>query len=164
MRGPEALWSVGLLGAVLFALMIFRRYRSRTQSFADGQTFKTRLPLWVQGVERVLWWALLLLFAGGVYKGFLTLHGVFTPGRSVQGVSAVFSVVGTGAVALPIAMLAANMISWLVPPIRAANARAMDGLSVTFADVNKGLFLFGCASVPLGLLALFAATFEPWSK
>jgi hypothetical protein len=153
-----------MLGLLLLALGVFRRLRRRTQSYSEGRTFKARLPPWVQTVEKVVWIAMLLLIGGVVLRSFWAAHGVVMPGHPVKGASAVFSVMGAGLIAVPLAMLGANAVSWLLPPVRAANLRAMDGLHVSFGDLNRGLVLFGCVSVPVGIIELVAAIFEPWAR
>ncbi len=42
--------------------------------------------------------------------------------------------------------------------------RAMDRLTVSFGVLNGGLILFGCVSVPVGVIELIIATFEPWAR
>jgi len=164
MTGRESLWSLGMLGLLLLALWIFRRLRRRTQGYSARQTFKARLPQWIQGVEKAVWVAMLLLIGGVVLRSFWTAHGVVMPGHPVKGASAVFSVMGAGLIALPLAMLGANAVSWFLPPVRAANLRAMDGLNVSFGALNGGLILFGCVSIPVGVIELVVATFEPWAR
>ena len=164
MTALESLWSLGMLGALLLALWIFRRLRRRTRDYSQGQAFKGKLPTWVRKLEQSMWMTLLLLLGGASLTVFSAAHRALTPGRPVEGACAVFSVVGVGLIALPLAMLGANVVSWLLPPVRAANLRAMEGLSVSFGALNRGLILFACVSVPLGVLDLVAATLEPWAR
>jgi hypothetical protein len=163
MTPRESLWSLGMLGVLLFANWVFRRRRRRTENYSEVQTFKARLPQWVQTVEKAAWVTLLLLVGGAVFRGFWTSHSIVRPSHPLNGASAVFSVIGTGLIVLPIAMLGANGISFLLPPVRAANLRAMEGLRLSWRDMNRALIHFGCVSVPVGGVLLLAAVFEPWA-
>ena len=106
---------------------------------------------------------MLVAIGGAAFSGFLAVHNALMWRQPVRGASAVFSVTGVCLMALPLAMLAANGISWILPPVRAANLRAMDGLRVSFGDINRGLILFGCVSVPVGVVDIVIAIFEPWA-
>ena len=111
-----------------------------------------------------VWVAGLLLIGGAVLRGFWSAHSVVMPGHPDKGATVVFSLAGAALIALPLSMLAANCVSWILPPVRAANLRAMDGLNVSFGDLNRGLILFACVSVPVGVADLVVAVFEPWAR
>ncbi len=164
MTGVEAIWSLGMLGGLLLGLVIFMRIRRRTADFAEVQTYRARLPVWVSLTERVFWWALILGFGAGAFRVFLAVHAITRPGRQVEGADAAFALMGVGLFVLPMAMLCANGISWLIPPMRSANIQAMAGLNQSYAKANRGLFLIGAVMWPIGLIDLTIAAMEPWTR
>jgi hypothetical protein len=164
MIDTEAVWALAMPGLLVLGLVVFMRIRRRTRDYAETRAFKGRLPPWVALVEQVNWLGLTLLLGAVVLRAFFLVHGTARPEPRVEGADAVYAVIGAGLIALPIAMLCANGISWITPPLRRANERAMSGLSVSFAQANRGLLLFGAISVPLGLIDLVIATIEPWAR
>ncbi len=164
MTGAESIWVFGMLGLCLAGFTVFRRLRRRTGDYADVRAYKARLPTWVSLTERVLWWAFLIGLGTAFFRMFLAIHASTRPGCEVEGADAVFAVVGVGLLALPMAMLCANGISWLVPPMRLANLQAMGGLNQSFAKFNRGLLLAGAVMWPIGLTDLAIAAIEPWMR
>ncbi len=164
MTGVEAIWSFGMLGGLLLGLVIFVRIRRRTADFAEVQIYKARLPAWVSLTERVFRWALILAFGAAAFRAFLAVHAITRPGRQLEGADAVFAVMGVGLLVLPMAMICANGISWLNPPMRSANIQSMAGLNQSFAKANRGLFLAGAVMWPIGLIDLAIAAIEPWTR
>lgn len=164
MTNAEAIWSFAMLGMLLLGLMIFMRIPRKTRDFAENRTFKGRLPAWVAVIERVNWYGLTLLFGAAAFRAFEVVHEAARPGHRIEGADAVYSIAGVALIALPIAMICANAISWIVPPLRKANTDAMDGLHVSFAKFNQGLLLVGAVSIPLGLIDLAIAATEPWTR
>ena len=164
MSGVEAIWTFGMLGVLMLGLMIFMRLRRRTDDFAEVQIYKARLPGWVSLTERAFWWALLFGLGTGSFRAFSAVHAITRPGRQVEGADAAFAVVGAGLFVLPAAMLGANAISWLIPPMRSANLHAMAGSNQSFAKANRGLLLAGAVMWPIGLIDLAIAVTEPWAR
>ena len=164
MTNAEAVWSLAMLGILLVGAVIFIRVRRRMQDFTEGRTFKVRLPLWVAIVERFNWYALTLVFGAAAFRAFSVAHEVARPRHRIEGADAVYAVTGVALIALPIAMICANGISWIVPPLRRANRNAMSGLEVSFAKLTRGLLLFGAVSIPLGLIDLAISATEPWAR
>ena len=164
MTNAEAIWSFAMLGTLLLGGVVFMRLRRRTRDFQEGRSFKGRLPAWVMMIERVNWYALTLLFGLVAFRAFLIAHETARPGHRIEGADAIYAVIGIALIILPIAMISANLISWVVPPLRRANLEAMSGLHVSFAQFNRGLLLFGAVSIPLGLIDLAIAALEPWAS
>ncbi len=152
------------MGFLLVGLLAFRRMRRKTSDFAESQTFTGRLPAWVATTESIVWLSLTFLIGGAISWLFAVAHTHLKPNHVVAGTAAIFVVLGTAMIALPIAMLGSNWISWIIPPLKAANLQAMSGLQVSFSTANKGLFKFGIVSVPLGLIALAISVTEPWAR
>ena len=159
----EGVWMFATLGALLGALLIFRRFRRRTASFAAARAAKSRLPSWVAAIEQLTWLALTILIGAGVFGAFLSVERATGVAGHLVGAAAVFAILGVGLIALPLAMLVANGISWLVPPLRAANLRAMAGTQISFRSANRGLLMAAFVTLPLGLVFLSVAALQPWS-
>lgn len=165
MSASEIVWSFGLLGALLLALASFKRARRRTSDFRESAAFKERLPNWVKQFEAIAFCAFVCAGMIGVAWLFYRVAGVVHAGRrATTGAAGLYFAVGAGLISLPVSALAANLLSWLLPPVRAANAKAMAGSRVTFLSMNGGLLYFGTVSVPLGLVILFLAASAPWSR
>jgi hypothetical protein len=114
-------------------------------------------------IERVNWYALTLLFGVVVFRAFFFAHETARPGHRIEGADAIYAVIGIALITLPIAMITANLVSWVVPPLRRANLEAMSGLPVSLRKFNRGLLLFGAVTIPLGLMDLAIAALEPWA-
>jgi hypothetical protein len=82
--------------------------------------------------------------------------------HTLKGAPAFFFVIGMMMIVTPLMFLAANVVSWLIPPLRAANLKAMTGLQVSFWTMNRGLLLFGAVTIPLGLA--FMALAALWRR
>jgi hypothetical protein len=155
----EALWAFGLLAILLLSLVVFQRVRGRTRDFEETMTFKERLPGWVRAFESITLCSLIVAATVGAMWG--TFQLVPDMKRAV-GVVAIYGVMGSLLVSVPVACLAANLVSWLIPPVRTANSRAMLGLRISFLSVNRGLLWFGGVSIPLGVALIAIAAIAPW--
>jgi len=163
MSARQALWAMGLLVVLFGGLAIFRRVRGRTDDYRQTAVYKQRLPMWLGQFERAALGLLLAATIMIVLKADLGLRARFaTGGGATTGVAAIYFVLGLFMIALPVAMLGANLLSWLFPPARRANLKAMEGLSVSFWTLNRGLLLFSAATVPFGTLLLALSEVEPW--
>ena len=162
MTNAEIAWQFGTLGLLLGGLLIFKRFRRRTRDFAEAQAVKGRLPAWVGLVERINWFALTILIGAGLFQIFAAIHGGASRSHRIEGSVAGLVVIGVGLIAVPFAMVISNWISWIVPPLRAANLRAMTGPQVSFGRANLGLVQFASVSIPVGLVLLWMAVAEPW--
>jgi hypothetical protein len=86
------------------------------------------------------------------------MHGPLTDA------AAVYVIIGFGFVTLPMAMLSANAVSWLMPFLRNANQEAFRGTHVSFKSANAGLIKLASVSVPFGMVALLVAAIKPWTS
>ena len=159
----EALWAMGLLVIAFLVLTAFRRLRRRTDDYRQSAVFKKRLPFWLGQFEMISFGLLMAAVVLIVAKAVFSLRARFgVAGGATTGAAAIYLVLGLMLIAVPVAMLAANGVSWLFPPARRANLKAMEGLSVSFWTLNRGLMLFAAATVPFGALLLVVSALEPW--
>ncbi len=163
MSGREIVWALGLLGVLLAALTRFRRLRRPTVDYQQSAVVQARLPKWVKLFES----SMICAFVVASMIGATLLVCRFSPGllrepNGVTGASAIYFFVGTTSIAIPLSFLCANVVGWLIPPVREANLAAMDGTSVSYWSANRGLLLYSAVSMPLGLLLTFIAVLSPW--
>ena len=164
MSFAENVWSFGLLGRLLLALLLFRRLRRQTAGYHESRAVKGRLPTWVRAVEGLALFALVLAVGGLVFLAFSLFRRGGGAGHQIAGATAIYSTVGAVLIAVPLGALSANLVSWLLPPLRRANEAAMSSSQVSFASANRGLLQFGAASVPAGLIAIAVAAVAPWAR
>jgi hypothetical protein len=158
----EIIWSLGLLGALFAVLTAFKRIRRRTVDFRETAEFKERLPAWVKQFEAI---ALCVLFGGGsVGVAWLFYRVIGVGPRATVGAGGLYFAVGACLISIPMSALAANLLSWMLPPVRAANQKAMAGSRISFWSMNRGLLGFGAISVPLGMVILALAAWTPWIR
>ncbi len=156
---------IGLPAILLVALQIFKRRRRGTADFRASAEFKAKLPSWVKQFETLTFAAFRVGFVFGV--AWLFFQVVAPPEAAAharQGAGGVYFAMGTMLIAIPLAMLCANLLSWLVPAVKTANIRAMRGLPVSFWGANRGLLQFGAASIPTGFALLVLAALAPWGR
>src|SRR5579864_5409617 len=128
-------WLILPLAAPLAALLLFMRKRQRTVDYAEVQAFKAALPWWVGTIERfvALGWG--CLFSVGAWKIYVLVSGGPPPPGPIASPGPVYVVLGIGAIILPLALLCANVVSWIVPPLRNANERAFRGKGLSFKTI-----------------------------
>ena len=148
---------------VLPALLLFMRKRQRTIDYAEGQAFKAALPWWVGIIERFVALAWATLFAVGAWKIYVLVTGASPPSGPIASPGPIYVVFGTGAIILPLALLSANAVSWIVPPLRNANQLAFRGKGLSFKRINRGLIKAALVSAVVGLALIGVATIKPWS-
>ena len=153
-----------MLGMLIGALFAFRRFRAGTTDYSETLKFKEQLPSWVSPFESLVWITILLGMGAGMFATYIGLRRDMGLAREFTGATALYAVVGTMLVALPIAGLCANGVSWAIPPVRRANLKAMSGVEISLGSVNKGLLLFSAVSAPIGLVELGLALLEPWAR
>ena len=144
-------------------LRAYLRYRRRTKSGREWQTFKAQMPAWLALTERaiqvVFWLALMAAWSAGFLHWHMVLNGGGR-GNSSQGIIIFSGLFGTMAPS----MILMNLVSWLVPPMRRANFAAMEGLgTANFAAANAGLLKFAAIMTPPCLAAAIVAVFQPWT-
>jgi len=149
--------------AALAALLLFMRKRQRTVDYAEGQAFKAALPWWVGTIERLVALASGCLFAVGAWKICILVAGAPPSTGPINSPGPIYVILGIGAIILPLALLCANGVSWIVPPLRNANQRAFRGKGLSFKTINRGLIKFASISALAGLALIGVAAIQPWS-
>jgi hypothetical protein len=162
MSVTEALWVFAPLVSAVVALLLFARKRRRTADYAKGRAFKAALPWWVGTIERLVALACASVFAVGAWKVCVVLAGPPSP-DPITSPGPFYVIVGIGAIILPLALLCANVVSWIVPPLRSANERAFRGNGASFRSLNQGLIKGALASASAGLILIGVAAIKPWS-
>jgi len=163
MSRGEILWIVAPWGVLLVLLLVVTQYRQKTEDYADGQAFKAALPWWVGFVEQIVALAWGFAWAVSIWKLYSLLLGR-SPAGSSSVAEEVFVVLGIGLIIVPLALLCANAVSWVVPPLRHANQRAFRGTHVSFGSLNMGLIKGALVSLPVGIAALVVAAIQPWAN
>lgn len=157
-------WLLAILGLLWTGLLIFRRFRRRTEGYAEVRAFKERLPGWAAGLEQLIWICLTIVIAVGLSRIVSVVQRAANVGHPITGGAAAgLYLVGISLIAAPLAMLGSNWISQIVPPLRVANQRAMSGSGYSYRRANLGLLKFATASIPIGLLVMGAALAQPWA-
>jgi hypothetical protein len=155
-----SLVSIALM-AILVPLVLSKLPYFRRPDVAARRAARAQLPGWVSLVELFFFGAsevvLIVLF-------FLTenyAHRVLHQGRNILGsiqpdssadlIFWLIQVLGPVIMALPLSMLLANLISWLIPPIRNIenNLIAEGAPGYTWHDLNFGLIKFSLVSSPI---------------
>jgi len=159
----EAVWALALPVVLFLGLLAFRRVRRRTDDYRQSATFKERVPNWLKQFEAITFCVSTALFVVLVVRSFFILRARFVGSTDeIDGADGVYLALGSILIAVPIAMLFTNFLSWLFPPSRKANLGAMQGLAISFWSTNRGLLWFGAASLPLGTVLLGVAAAAPW--
>ena len=158
----EVFWIFLPLVAAIVALYLFARKRQKTVDYAEGQAFKAALPSWVGTIERLVALAWGSLFAVCAWKICVSLGGRPPPGP-ISSPGPIYIILGIGAIILPLAFLCANVVSWIVPPLRNANQRAFRGKGLSFKTMNQGLIRFASVSALAGFVLIGIAATKPWS-
>jgi hypothetical protein len=164
MSFAESVWSFGFLGLLLATALLFRRFRRRTADYHESRVAKGRLPSWVRVVERLVMYAAILGLGALVLVVFGNESRAEGGAHHLGGAAAIYIALGALLIAIPLGALLANLVSWLLPPLRRANEAAMSGTQVSFLSANRGLVLFGAVSVPIGLVAVVVAAIAPWAR
>lgn len=158
-----AMWLALPFIAAIAALLLFMRRRQKTVDYAEGQAFKAALPWWVGSIERFVALAWLWLFAVGAWKICILVTGAPPPPGPLNSPGPVYVILGIGAIILPLALLCANVVSWIIPPLRNANQRAFRGKGLSFKTLNQGLLKFAFLSALAGAALIGVAAMRPWS-
>lgn len=140
-----------VLTIILVPLVVGRIPYLRRPDVVGRRVAKAQLPGWVTLVELLIFaaseGALVIFFFIIESYAYRTLHhgrsmpGSIQPSLSVDLVFFLIEVSAPVIMALPLGMLLANVISWLIPPIRNAEYKIMaEGVpGYNWRDLNLGL-------------------------
>lgn len=149
------------LTTILVPLVLTRLPYFRRPDVAARRVAKAQLPGWVQLVELFFFGASEVILISLFFCIEVYAHRVLHQGRNILGsiqsdLSAdtifwLIQILGPVIMALPLGMLLANLISWLIPPIRNAENKVMaEGVpGYTWHDGNFGLIKFSLVSSPI---------------
>jgi hypothetical protein len=157
------MWIVLPWSAVVLALLLFARKRQKTLEYSEEQAFKAELPWWVGTIERLVAIAWEYVLAVSTWRIYSLILGHSPAAVSSTTADKVFVVLGIGLIIIPLALLCANAVSWIVPPLRHTNEQAFRSKNVSFRSLNIGLMKGALVSVGAGILFLSVAAFQPWS-
>lgn len=157
-----ALVATSLLTGVL--LRAYLRYRRRTVSGREWQSFKAQMPAWLGATERVIQLVFFLAIFAGWSVLFLRLHMLLHHARESGPAFGMIFFPGLFGAIAP-AMLLGNVVSWLVPPMRRANLAAMEGLgTASFGAAQGGLLKMAAFIEPVCLAVTLLGVWEPWAR
>jgi hypothetical protein len=161
----EAFWIFLVLAMWGIGFLLLRHYRRKTAGYANHQVFKAALPSWVRQLEfyclAIALAAYVLLGIAGVDYLYQGLH----PHNRIAGLAAVLTILAVFIPALVLAMLTSNLVSWMIPPARTANLKAMSSVgSISFTSLNRGLLTFGLILAPICVIQALVGLFEPWTR
>jgi len=164
---PEIVWGLLVALAWLGAAFAFRRLRRRTRGYAEGRVLKARLPSWVKTVESVILFGLWIPAAIGLQLALMAFHAQLHPNIGAHdddGLAIILVILGAFLSTIVPSMLIANLVSWLVPPLRKANVAAMSALPTTgFARWNRELLMLGAIVTPLAGAQAILGAVAPWA-
>jgi hypothetical protein len=157
----------GLIGAMIVRVYL-RRLRKRSTNARQRADFKTRLPGWVKLFELFFWVACFVAISYAFISGVFVLHHLlhlnFSPDRPSKIASFLLTLPCLFAALVP-ALMAANLISWSIPPVRRANELAMRDLpAASYGRSMKDLARVGAVLVPISAIAILVGVFDPWMK
>jgi len=164
MSFADTVWIVAPLIPVLAGLLFFMKKRQKTVDYAEGQAFKVALPWWVSTIERLVVAALLTLFAVIASKIYFSVSADSPSPAPISSPGPVYVILGGVAIILPLTLLCANVVSWIVPPLRSANQRAFRSNGLSFKTMNVGLIRAALVSGLFGLALIGIAAIKPWSS
>jgi hypothetical protein len=149
-----------------FVLVRYLQYRRRTVAGREWQEYKARLPGWVKQVEMLVQAVLWLLIALLLVSALLGIHSTLRPDtHGTKGLWFGLILFPSLFAAIVPAMLLANFISWLIPPLKAANLAAFDGFQATsFQSANVGLLKLGAILSPICVVIGLLGAYEPWMR
>ena len=156
-----------VLSAILIPWVIRRVPHLKRPDVAARRAVRAKLPKWVSLTELVFVVASeigLILWFFEIEQHF---HQVFHPESEFIGqLPATFSLIwvfrvieifAPMAAAVPLGLILANVVSWLIPPIRQAENKIMaEGVAgYNWTDANMGLVRLAAIVVPVSVIAAF---------
>jgi hypothetical protein len=157
---------IAVVGLWFTAMLIFKRARKNSRSRHEAVEFKVALPGWVKIFElftNAVFLASISYFSFRVFFGIYKLgHQGYLPGGPLS-LAEFLTVFSSLLAAIAPSMLAANLVSWIIPQVRQANQIAMNGFpSVSFWKVNRELIFAVLVIDSVCILQAVIAAWEPW--
>lgn len=161
---------IALVITILVVRWVMRRYLSWRKNSSPAANeralFKQRLPEWVKSVEMLIFIILLLPVFFGLFFASLSIHHFFHPlvefGHPSDAATGLF-LLPEIVLAGPLAMVLANLISWLIPSMRKANEHAMQDLpAASYRQMTRGLLIVLAWIAPFALVLLSLGVIDPW--
>ena len=148
------------------AVKISERVRHYPGGFHERQAARDRLPSWAKTAQLLILfvcWPVLGLAWFAAFKAlydFLHPHlDAFRMIPSCAGIIAFSALFGT----IPLALLAVNLVLWLVPPLRRANESAAQNVpGMTFRTANEDLLSVAQFLTPASAVAGLVGAWGPW--
>jgi len=163
-KGFEGLAELAVPIFWLGLALVFRRLRRNTVGKAERDQFRSRLPPWVTGLELLNVVVILAGLSLAAFSVLFRLHATFHGSTPATGLTIMLIGVACAIGLMPPAMILANLLSWVIPPLRMANELANAGLPTTsFTGANKGLLVASAILAPLCILQAALGVVEPWA-
>jgi hypothetical protein len=164
-KGFESLAELAVPIFWLGLALVARRLRRNTVGKQERDRFRARAPSWLTSLEMINVIAILLVLSLGAFSALLRLHATLHGPSPATGLVIVLVGLACFIGGMPPAMILANLVSWMIPPLRAANEAANAGLpTASFAGANKGLLVASAIVLPLCLLQAALGVIEPWAR
>jgi hypothetical protein len=146
--------------------LISKRVRNWPNGFKERQAARDRLPGWAKFAQTVIWIPCWLGIAAAWAAIFLGLHHLLHPQHAETDSTAsgiiMFSALISG---IPLGMMLANAVLWIVPPLRRVNVIAAgDTPGANFKDATQDLFSVALLLVPAAAIAGIVAVWAPWTR
>jgi hypothetical protein len=136
------------------------------RNFAARQTARDALPRWVKiatlltNIPSFLGTTFVLFAA--ILSAHAAVHASPTVG-SVRGPAMGATLVSAFLLGIPLGLMLANVVTWLIPPLRRAHERGFaDAPGASFSDAMRQLRQFALAVAPIALAAATLAIWDPW--
>jgi hypothetical protein len=144
--------------------LISKRVRKWPSGFKERQAARDRLPGWAKLAQTVIWIPCWLGIAEAWAVLFLRLHHLLHS-QSGKMDSTATGIIAFSALisAIPLGMMLANAVLWIVPPLRRVNEIAA-GVTpgATFKDATEDLMSVALFLVPAAAIASLIAVWAPW--
>jgi len=140
--------------------------RKRSSAARERATYKQRLPNWIKLWDFITFVILLALLIFALISLSFAAHRLIHPSAQYPTNDADFFLTMPPLIlAGVLAMVIANILSWLIPPVRKANEIAMGGLpAASFEQLTNGLLLVLAWLAPICLILISFGVIDPWLK
>jgi hypothetical protein len=146
---------------------ISERVRNYPNGFRERQAARDRLPVWARTSQLLVLLACWLVLGLAWFALFNAIYHFLHPQwpasgmiSSSAGIIAFSALFGT----LTLALIAANFVLWVVPPLRRANEiAARDVSGMTFKTATEDLVTIASFLTPVCILVGIVGAWGPWA-